>query len=138
MRGAGIVPLLLVLVGAGAVADSVVRGGARVDLVLVVPVVSGSSAEFLLGVGLIFAGVFTLPLLWPVVEEDRREGAGDATLDGSPARSSGGGGGLVLIGPVPIFFGSWRSVSRRTRWVVAAVGGALLLLLIVVALLAAR
>lgn len=113
--------------GVALVADAVLHGRAALSLVVIVPVVSGSSAEFFLGVVLLVTGVFLLPLsLWELGEE---EPAPPSELPPPPASS--GAGGLVLVGPVPIFFGSWRNVSRRTRWLVALVGALLLGLLVV-------
>jgi uncharacterized membrane protein len=104
------------------VADAVVRGGAVLALVVIVPVVTGGSAEFLTGVALLLIAFFTLPwLLWegpasrPSVATLPKEGT-----DHAPPGASGGG--LVLIGPVPIFFGAWKGVSARMRWWVAIAG----------------
>ena len=105
------VGLLLFFGGLVLVADAVRRGSASLSLILIVPVISGSSAEFVLGAIALFAGIlalfvsFTGP--WEVVPAGPTEGGG-----------SGGSGGVVLIGPIPIFFGSARPASRRTvlRW----------------------
>lgn len=115
------------LVGAGLLADAVVTGGARVSLFLVFPVVSGGSAEFLLGLVAFVLGLFTLPLALATSE----------TLVGDDAREGPGGGlrgGVVLVGPVPIFFGDWRAAGRRDYFVWAVVGSLVLGLLVAVAL----
>ena len=123
------VPLIaaaaLWVAGIALVVLPVVRGGATVSLVLIVPVVSGSSVEFLVGVGLVIAGFVALLLAaagtgseWEHVPEEAAP---------APASGAGGAGGVVLVGPIPIVFGSWRGVSRRTRWVLALFGAALLI-----------
>jgi uncharacterized protein (TIGR00304 family) len=108
----------VLLFGAGLVliADALRRGGASLSIVLIVPVISGSSGEFLLGSLALFAGVvlFFVSLAgpWELVPDE-------------PARSeaSSQSGGVVLIGPIPIFFGSARPASRRAviAWVLLGV-----------------
>jgi len=104
---------------------SVWEGGATVSLVLIFPVVSGSSLAFLIGVGLLIAGF--VALFFDFVEGSV-EPEGPSSVPSSGASSgSGGAGGFVLIGPVPIVFGSWRGISRRNRWLLALVGAVLLI-----------
>ncbi len=94
-----------------------------------VPVITGTSWEFLLGVGALLAGVFLLPLMWT---EDEGEGT-QLRVDPRPptgppaasteARSPGGdaAGGLILVGPVPIFIGGWREHPPIPyRWALVA------------------
>jgi uncharacterized protein (TIGR00304 family) len=123
MRRHAVVPAFLLLAGAIVIADAILRGAAAVSLIVVVPVVSGTSAEFLLGVVLLLVGFLTLPLAFYSVElaslddlRSDRVGHGQA-----PAAEVGG---MVLVGPVPIFFGSWKEVPRRTRVVIAVVAAA--------------
>jgi uncharacterized protein (TIGR00304 family) len=128
MRYFSVVALAALVAGVALVADAVVQARANLWLVVFVPVISGRSAEFLLGVVLLLVGLFLLPLsLWEPTEEELREPG--ATL-ASP--SGNGAGGLVLVGPVPIFFGSWRNVSSRTRWIMALVGVFLLVVFVIV------
>jgi uncharacterized membrane protein len=111
------VPLLLGITGVVLVALAVLSGGAQFAIVVIVPVLFGRSIEFAAGVLLLFGAVLSLPFalsgeFGPVEpRQGRSEGPG-----------SGGSGGLVLIGPVPIWFGSWSNVSARTRWAVALLG----------------
>ena len=132
MRWVSLVPIGLLVAGAVAIADAVVRGGASLLVVVVLPVVTGSSTEFLLGVVLLFGGFLSLPWLFAEAGLPPTEPASGA------ASPSTGGGGLVLIGPVPIFFGGWRTVSRRTRWWVALAGAVVLVTILAVAILASR
>ena len=130
MRPVRIAAILALLAGSGLVIDAVVSGRAQLALVLVFPVVSGASAEFLAGVALLFSGFVLLAFRGEdfLVPHRRPEAPSE------PAEPLSASGGLVLIGPVPIFFGGWSSASRRTRWLVGLAGAALLVLLIVVAL----
>ncbi len=106
------------------VAVSVVEGGASVALFVFVPVVSGSSLTFLLGVVLLVVGFLSLPF---ALSEDWSEAPPALPLNGTaPPEVQGGVGGVVLIGPVPIVFGSWKGISRRTRWWLALAGAVLL------------
>ena len=63
MRSLGLLGVVLLGVGVALIADTVLRGGATVSLVLIIPVVSGGSAEFLLGVVALVAGFLLLPFL---------------------------------------------------------------------------
>jgi uncharacterized membrane protein len=120
VRLAALVPIALLVSGALLLILAVVEGGAQLAVVVVVPVFFGQSWVFAVAIVLLVAGFFTLPLAFSTYD------APDPSPEDGPASTSGGSGGLVLIGPVPIFFGSWRGVSTRTRVVVAILGGALL------------
>jgi uncharacterized membrane protein len=136
MRLLGLGALAAFVAGAALVADAVLHGRASLSLVVIVPVFSGSSAEFLLGVVLLVVGFLLLPLsLWePSVSEPLLPPAAGPSVP--PPSAGAAGGGVVLIGPVPIFFGAWKNVSRRVR-LLAAVAGAVLLAILVVGFLVA-
>ncbi len=124
MRLALAATIAVFVAGGALLAYAVASGSARVALVLVVPVIGGTSAPFLGGVLLVIGGIVALPFaLAPDVEEM----ATRAPTGPTQPPTSWGGGGVVLIGPVPIFWGGWRDASRRTRWAVAGVGAALTL-----------
>src|SRR5271170_1151881 len=116
--------LLLIVPASGVVlvADAVLRGAATLSLVLFVPVVTGSSLELLSGVGLIFVGL----IVWAIAAGTRSDDLDDdrhRTSGGPPARPpsrSFSSGGVVLLGPVPIFLGGYRPANRRTWWAWAA------------------
>ena len=103
---------MLLALGASLIVDSVLRGHANAAIVIVFPVLSGTSPEFLVGALLLFVGLLTAPLLaiGALVEPASADGP-DSTSE--PARACGG---VILIGPVPIFFGGWRRATRRTYW----------------------
>jgi len=138
VRTLGLVPFVLLGAGVALIADAVIAGGATVAIVVIVPVLSGSSAEFLLGVVLLVGAFFSLPF---VLATERPEASSMPTSAPTPESAPPGGstgGGLVLVGPVPIFFGSWRNVSARTRLWVALVGAVVLALFLVGAFFAFR
>ncbi|MCI4350991.1 MAG: DUF131 domain-containing protein [Thermoplasmata archaeon] len=122
-------PLLLVI-GAGLVVHAVLTGNAHLFLLVIVPVVAGSSVEFFLGVVLLAIGLFVLP--WSLVGTMNEVDSRGAERERPDPGSSHASGGVVLVGPIPIFFGSWRAPSRARYLAAVAVG--LVLLVIVVAL----
>jgi uncharacterized membrane protein len=124
-----LVPGALLGVGALLVVLAAIEGGAQFAVVVVIPVIFGRSWEFAVGVLLLVVGFVTLPLAFEPREAPIPSGPRP------PPSASGGSGGLILIGPVPIFFGSWRGVSTRTRVAVAIVGAAILVALLVLVLL---
>jgi len=111
--------------GVALIALSIAEGGASIALVVIVPVVSGSSLTFLLGVVLLIVGFLWIPFAL-VREPDEESPSLPPSTGTAPAEGQGGVGGFVLVGPVPIVFGSWKGISRRTRWWLALAGAVLL------------
>ncbi|MCI4343060.1 MAG: hypothetical protein L3J92_02960 [Thermoplasmata archaeon] len=131
MRAASLLPIVLAVSGIAVIADAVVRGSASVALVVVFPVVYGNDAEFLLGVVLLVGAFLTLPLAFGASVEVR-EPVGASHHGEAPSTEAVG---LVLIGPVPIFFGGWRALSWKVKAAVAAVGAVLVVGLMLVLVL---
>lgn len=126
------------LLGVALLADAVATGQARLSVVLIVPVVSGSSPTLLGGVAGLLLGIFLLPLSFgDGAEGDEPPARARPIAPGgvaAPVRE-GASGGLVLIGPVPIFFGSWARPSRRNYWLAVLAGFLLLGLALLLAAL---
>jgi uncharacterized membrane protein len=129
---------LLIVAGLGLVAWTVADGAAHVALLLfVLPIAVSASPWFALGALLAFSGL--LLLLAGPWEGTGGEPAPTPPGPGTPgtaAPRSGSErsfGGFVLIGPVPIVFGSAR-LSRRLRWALAALGAAVVVLAVLVLL----
>jgi uncharacterized membrane protein len=120
-------PVALLSLGILLVVVAVATESARLYLVVFIPVVAGSSGWLVGGIACFFVGFLTLPLLWseptPAVPSGPARPAG--------ARATDRSGGLVLLGPVPIFFGAWRHPSTRLYWLAVAVGAALFVGLLV-------
>jgi len=135
MRPIGALPIVLLGAGVALLVYSVRSGGASFSLVVIFPVVTGGSFSLLGGVAVLFAGLLLFPLvLFPpgeVASEDSRRLPSDRPPTSTDSTASESSGGVVLIGPIPIFFGAWSRVSRRTRFAVALVGAALLALVLV-------
>lgn len=128
-RSVRFVAPVLLFAGVGLVAYAVVTGSASVALWALVPVVHGRSAPFVVGVVLLLLGFFALPLGSFLGSEDGPPPEEKPTAGSGSAQ----GGGVVLIGPVPIFFGAWRAAPGWIRWAIALVVGATMLLLLVIA-----
>jgi uncharacterized protein (TIGR00304 family) len=118
-RLSALIALAAFVAGLALIAYAVADGAARLALVVVFPVVSGSSGLFFLGVLLTFVGILGLMAslfqsatfdIGPA-EEETDEDAG-SRRPGGPTRTSAAGG-VVLLGPVPIFFGSAKPSGRR-------------------------
>ena len=109
-----LVPILLFAAGVTLIGTAVAAGEAEVSLLLVFPVFSGSSGMFVLGTVLIllsFVVGFAL-LAMGQVEAARLDGRGLSSLDrGEDDSRSTRYGGVVLVGPVPIAFGSDQKMA---------------------------
>lgn len=123
MRARAVVPVAFAALGVALVAVAVARGDATAGLIVIVPFVTGSSAVFLGGLLALIGAFVTLPLAF-TPDEDRAE------VDVPATPPSSGIGGVVVIGPIPIFFGRWRSVSRTAKILVAVAGAAILAVLV--------
>ncbi len=127
MRWLAALPFRVVATGAALVVTAVRTGSASVNLLFVVPVVSGRSPAILRGAAHLVLGLFLLPLL-AVARERPDDRAGETPYAPTRSRSddSPRGGGVILVGPVPILFGTWRGLSSRARWALAITGGVVL------------
>jgi len=124
MRAIRLLPFGLLAGGIALLALVVYEGAATVSIFVVVPVVTSSSPWLLLGALLLVSGLWTLPFAW---WDDDRE------FDPEPPRptrstNQRAAGGLVLIGPVPIFLGGWRQPRATVYWLAVALGSVALVL----------
>jgi uncharacterized protein (TIGR00304 family) len=125
VRLAALAATLLLAAGVALIVVAVLQRTTQFAIVVFVPVFFTTSWELPVGVFLVIAGAFaTLVAVAP---------AGSEGLAGAAPAEDRSTGGLVLIGPIPIFFGSMTRLSRRARWTVTvlcvAVFVALLILL---------
>ena len=124
-----LLPLGMFIGGVAAVVAAVASGEAEVSLLVIFPVFTGSSALFLLGITLIilsfFAGFGMLAMAPPDLE---RQGLGQPLkpIQQEPARDAKYGG-VVLIGPIPIAFGS----DKNTALAMLGIGVAIAVLLLI-------
>ena len=128
MRWSSALPIALLLAGVATIAFSVASGGARLYLVVIIPVIAGSSWTLGLGVALLAAGFLTIPFAFLAPRAEPEATSGPVP---EPGEAAGGSGGFALIGPVPIVWGSWSHISRRTRVLLGVLGGAVVVALVV-------
>ena len=128
-------PIALFVAGVVCVAASVLSGEADVSLFLIFPVFSGSGGLFLLGVALIVFS-FVIGLMALMMGQFELAGAGTYPQQEGAApvdkKDRTRYGGVAMIGPVPIAFGSDKTMAFAmmvTGVVLAGVALALLLLL---------
>ncbi|OGS42145.1 MAG: hypothetical protein A3K67_01110 [Euryarchaeota archaeon RBG_16_62_10] len=108
-----LVPIALFVAGVSLIVVAVATGEAEVSLFLIFPVFSGSSGIFLLGTLLIvFSFIVGLSLMMM-----GQAGLARGALEPLPTAKeieAGAGtryGGVVLVGPVPIAFGSDKNLA---------------------------
>ena len=103
-------PIVLFIGGMALIGVSVASGEAEISLVVIFPVFSGTGGVFLLGVSLVvlslLMGFAFMAMGQMEMAEFQREARGDIARPGSSRPSETKVGGVVLIGPVPIAFGS--------------------------------
>ena len=117
--------------GVALVGAAVATGAAQLELVVFLPVfVGGASALFLGGVVAIFVGLLLLPLAFGVEFRGSRWGRARRLTPASRSPE-----GSILVGPIPFFFGSWKSPSRISWWIAAGVGAAMIVAVLAVATL---
>jgi uncharacterized protein (TIGR00304 family) len=110
VRGVGIA---LLLVGLVATAWSVLSGLTRFYMVVIVPVFASDNVLGILPLLAIFAGIALLAL-GPAFTENDQDEAGMEETEKGPVRQDAGRakvGGVVLIGPIPILFGSDKKMT---------------------------
>lgn len=117
------VSLAALVTGLALIGWAALQGDLSVHLVVVVPVVSGSSPAaavgMLLGMGGLVGWVATGIRPPGAAEATRRKRGQDTSQPPSETETQTRGGGLILIGPFPIAWGSDR--SSLTAVIVAAI-----------------
>lgn len=121
--------------GAALIGASVALRATQVFVLGFIPVFTGSSLEFLAGTLLLIFGMVLFAVSrWGPEEAELR--APPTPADPLGTRSEGDFGGVILIGPVPIFFGGARGLANRYYWLAAGAGVALVAAVVVVLYLA--
>jgi len=113
MRPVVWLPVLVFAAGVVCIAIAVASGEAEVSLVLIFPVFSGSSGLFLLGTLLIVLSFFVgfAMLTMGQLEMGRFEQEIGKPPEQHAVKKESKFGGVVLVGPVPIAFGSDRGIA---------------------------
>lgn len=112
----------LVALGAALVGYAVATGGAHLYLVLIIPVVTGTSPLFAAGVLVLIVGILLLPLAWAAgALEPPPAGGAPHPAPPVPSEAGSSSGGVLFVGPVPVFLGGWRrNPPIAYRWAVVA------------------
>ena len=132
MRARLWIPIAMFVAGMALIATAVATGEADMSLVIVFPVFSGSSLLFLLATLLVISSFivgFVLMAMDHERTEERVEAASEGMSSGAP-RSRAEYGGVVLLGPIPIAFGS----NKRVALIMLVVGVILAIVVLVVLL----
>lgn len=134
----------MVLLGIAALVIGTVRGDVGFALVVIVPVVYGSGPWALSGGLLVLLGL-AATFFSRAENEARRYGGGyaggngpapgTATEEDMDQRRRGDFGGVVLLGPIPILFGSGRSLRGSGPLIAMAAVSAVLLVLFILGFL---
>lgn len=123
------IPMVIFLAGVATIAYSVATGEARVSLVVIFPVFTGSSGLFLLGILLIVLSFFVG--FGMLAMEPTTTGTDGPPTDQADmpqrTRQRTRYGGVVLIGPIPIAFGS----DKKLALTMLVIGIALVIVLFV-------
>lgn len=129
-----LLPIALFIGGMGLIGAAVASGEADVSLVVIFPVFSGAGGVFLLGVSLVvlslLIGFAFMAMGQLEIAEYQRQVGGDVVRPDGPRGGEAKVGGVVLIGPVPIAFGS----SMKTAIIMMVVGIALAIVALAVIL----
>jgi uncharacterized protein (TIGR00304 family) len=115
LLGAGLLVLGIVVL-----LVAIAEGEASVALVVIIPVIYGGGALLVLAVLLIFAGFLLLSASFA-----RRAPREEGPTENETKREFGG---VVLIGPIPIVFGSARAL--RGTWALVALAALSLIVLL--------
>lgn len=124
----GLLGASLLVLGIAVLLVALAEGDASVALVVIIPIVYGGGALLVLAILLIFAGFLLLSL--SSVQRVRQEGP---PADNEVKKEFGG---VVLIGPIPIVFGSARAL--RGTWAMAALAALSLIILLLFLLIVLR
>lgn len=125
------------LAGIACIVAAAATGEAEVQLFIIFPLVSGTSWLFVLGVVLIVASFILGFISAAAAMSDGVRMPPDAPVIRRPGEAEGAPqkkaryGGVVLIGPVPIVFGSDRTMA----WVMLALAIVLIVVVLAIALL---
>jgi len=132
-----LVPIAIFASGAAMIALAVASGEAEVSLILIFPLVSGSGGLFMLGTVLIVfsfvVGFAMLAMGQLEVQQAMLGQTGTGSVHEARPGTEKKYGGVVLVGPIPIAFGSDRTIALVM--LVVGIVMAIILLGVLIALL---
>ena len=128
-----LVSLAVFLSGLFLLAYAISRGDASFYLVLFIPVINITGSTGFIGVLMVFFGIFLL-FTTPHASQEIKRPTGSTDQAPRNSSSKSGFGGLVMIGPIPILFGS----SEKMTLLAAMAGVAVLLIVLFLVLFSFR
>jgi uncharacterized protein (TIGR00304 family) len=115
LRMRPIVPIAIFASGVALIASAVATGEAEVSLILIFPLISGSGGLFVLGTVLIISSFVIGFALLAMGQLEVQQAMLDPGLEGlareGQPRTERKYGGVVLVGPVPVAFGSDKTIA---------------------------
>jgi uncharacterized membrane protein len=106
-------------IGAALLVEALASGGARLYLLVFIPVFTGTTLTFGFSVLFLVMGFLLLPFSFVGTGRSEPTPTAASILPSPTATREEGSGGMILVGPVPIFFGSWRrNPPMSYRWAV--------------------
>jgi uncharacterized protein (TIGR00304 family) len=124
LRALGVV---LIVAGAVLLGLAILNGDVTVALIVIIPVIYGVGPLAVLAVLMLFAGITTLLLSAASLEREEDGSNAEEVSDDRPSTKREFGG-VILIGPIPIVFGSARAL--RGTWALAVVAALSLIVLL--------
>jgi uncharacterized protein (TIGR00304 family) len=119
MRHVRLLGLALLIAGVALIAASVATGQGQVYLLLFIPVYVGTGALGMLGILVLFSGFFlaTLGSAWrgvpvPAAPAPDSASSPESIAPPSPAGPPARYGGVIMLGPIPIVFGSDARIAK--------------------------
>ncbi len=119
MRHVRLIGLALLIAGAALIAASVATGQGQVYLLLFIPVYVGTGAVGMLGILVVFIGFLLASLgsAWrglpvPVAPAPEPASPPDVAVPPATMAPPAKYGGVVMLGPIPIVFGSDARVAK--------------------------
>jgi len=119
MRQVRLIGLALLIAGVALIAAAVATGQGQVYLLLFIPVYVGTGALGMLGILVVFIGFFLASLgsAWrglpvPVAPAPEPTSPPDVAVPPAATAPPAKYGGVVMLGPIPIVFGSDAQVAK--------------------------
>ncbi|MBU1158310.1 MAG: DUF131 domain-containing protein [Candidatus Thermoplasmatota archaeon] len=118
VRTSIMIPVLMFVAGLAIIGIAVASGEGEVSLVLIFPVFSGSSGLFMLGTALIVLSFMTGFFVMVRSQIDTVQAGDYPARKGISRPAETKYGGVVMVGPVPIAFGS----DKKTAFAMFVIG----------------
>ena len=127
--------LLLFISGVALIIASVSNGEGQVGLFLIFPFIVTQGWIGAAGSLLLFLAIFSIFIgLWTSATQDPGQAPVETNSPTPAARTKKSYGGVVLIGPIPIVFGSDEKIAKSMLMIAAAILAAFVLIVLILSL----